>query len=207
MNALKKYLRVLLIAVFFIAPGCLKDFPEQFPTEYEWRPLLAFPIGDADFGLLIPHGFDTLLMQQDSTGIYMYDTLDQIPLYGSIGFDFEKVLGKRDEINMALLRVNTYNGFPIEVTVQAYLKDYRDSIIDSLFIPELIMKRGILSGGGQTAVAVHSQREILFDEERLDILEQTKNITFKGELNSVPFFHKYFFKVQMAAILGINSEL
>jgi hypothetical protein len=198
----------LMIVLLLAVPGCLKDLPDELPTEYEWKPLLAFPIGEADFGLKIPHGFDTLLLQIDtSSGFPLWVTLESIPLSGGIGFDFEKVLGKREEINTVLLRVNTYNGFPIEVEIQAYLEDDGGEMLDSLFMPKMIMKRGELQAGGRTVIATHTQEEIFFDNERLDLLLQAKQITFKGELNRVDYFPEYTFKVQLGAVLGIVSDI
>lgn len=195
---------VLLLAV----QGCLKELPETLPTEYEWKPLLAFPIGEADFGLKIPHGFDTMLLKIDTaSGFPLWATKESIPLAGSIGFDFEKVLGKRDEIDMVLLRVNTYNGFPIEVNIQAYLEDDGGEVLDSLFYPLMIMERGELQAGGRTVIATHTQEEVIFDDRRLDLLLQAKKITFKGEMNSVSYFPEYTFKVQMGAVLGIVTDL
>ncbi|MEX0986152.1 MAG: hypothetical protein WD052_01655 [Bacteroidales bacterium] len=197
------------IALFLLLlpKGCIKDFPDTFPTEYVWQPLLAFPIGEADFGLKIPHGFDTLLLQIDTTsGFPFWASKEKIPMSGAIDFDFEHVLGKREEINMALLRVNTYNGFPIEVEIQAYLEDEAGEVLDSLFIPKLIMKRGELVAGGKTVIATHTQKEIFFDKERLDLLLQSRKISFKGEMSSVSYFPEYTFKVQLGAVLGIVSD-
>ncbi len=203
-----RYRIVIFLLLIISATGCYKDFPAVFPKEYAWEPVLAFPIGEADFGLKIPHGFDTLLLELDPvTGIPFWDLLEKIPLSGSIGFDFEEVLGKRDEIDTAILRVNTYNGFPIEVIVQAYLKDANGEIIDSLFDPLLVMKRGEFEGGGKTLLYVHTQREVSFDADRLDVLEKAKEITFHGQLTKVAYFPEYAFKVQLGAILGIVSEL
>jgi hypothetical protein len=196
------------MVVLLAATGCLRDFPETFPTEYKWKPLLAVPIGEADFGLKIPHGFDTLLLQVDTTsGFPLWATLETIPLEGAVAFDFQQVLGNRDEINMVLLRVNAYNGFPIEVEIQAYLEDEGGEVIDSLFFPNMVMKRGTLGAGGRTVSATHTQEEVVFDEERLDTLLRAKRISFRGAVRSVSYFPEYTFKVQLAAILGIETML
>ncbi|MDF1571929.1 MAG: hypothetical protein P1P82_09960 [Bacteroidales bacterium] len=198
----------LMIVLLLAVSGCLRELPDELPTEYEWKPLLAFPIGEADFGLKIPHGFDTLLLEIDTaSGFPQWAALETIPLAGAIGFDFERVLGKRDEINMVLLRVNTYNGFPIELEIQAYLEDDGGEVLDSLFFPKMIMQRGVLQAGGRTVIATHTREEIIFDQERLDILLQAKKISFRGELNSVAYFPEYTFKVQLGAVLGIVTDL
>ena len=197
-----------LIGLMLVSQSCIKDIPTELPTEYVWQPLLAFPIGESDFGLKIPHGFDTTLLHIDTlSGFPQWAILDKIPLAGSIEFDFEQVLGKRDEINMVLLRVNTYNGFPIEVAIQAYLEDAGGEVIDSLFNPKMILQRGELEDGGKTAKATHTQKEVIFQGERLDQLMETARISFKGEISSIKYFPQYTFKVQMGAILGIVSEI
>ncbi len=200
---------LLLVLIIFLLAGssCIKELPDEFPDEYTWKPYLAFPIGEADFGLKIPHGFDTLLLEIDTaSGFPYWASIDTIPMAGGVDFDFEKVLGKREEIKLVVLRVNTYNGFPIEVEMQAYLENAEGEVIDSLFDPKLIMDRGELQSGGRTVVTSHTQEEIVFDEERLDILLSTRMITFKGELNSVSYFPEYTFKVQLGALLGLESD-
>lgn len=204
---LVSFVGFLAITMLF-TQSCYKDFPTTFPTKYEWKPLLAFPIGEVNFGLKIPHGFDTLLLEIEPVSLRPYwDYLDSIPLSGGIDFDFEEVLGQRDEIEIAWLRVNVYNGFPIEIEIQAYLKDEYGNVLDSLFIPSLIMERGKSSGGGETSVAVLTQKDIEFGEDRLDLLLEAKNIYFYGQIPSIPYFPNYTFKVQLGAVLGIISEL
>ncbi|MDA3823326.1 MAG: hypothetical protein PF450_12055 [Bacteroidales bacterium] len=198
-----------VISIFLILfQSCIKDFPSQVNTDYVWEPVLAFPIGEADFGLRIPHGFDTLLLELDPiTGYPYWDFLDSVKLRGSIEFDFNEVLGDREEINYGTLRFNAYNGFPIEIEIQAYLIDVYGNIIDSLFNPTMILARGKQSGGGETEEAVLTQRDIYFDALRLDILQESTKITFKGEVKTIPFFDKYSFRVQLAAKLGMSTQL
>ena len=198
---------VFFTCMLLFLQSCIKDFPDTFPTEYDWKPTLAFPIGETDFGLTIPHGFDTMLMYVDSvSGFPNFSLLEKIPLYGGIAFDFEEVLGRRDEIDLVVLRFNTYNGFPIEVEIQAYLEDNEGTVLDSFFVPRMIMARGELLACGETATQVHSQREVLFDADRLDVLMDAKRITFRGELNSVDCFPSYTFKVQLGIVIGIISN-
>lgn len=193
-----------IIAINILINSCLADLPDDFPNDYKWEPSLAFPIGSADFGLVIPHGFDTLLLEIDpERGIPYWDLLDSIPLSGSIDFDFAEVLGDRDSINFAVLRVNAYNGFPIEIVVQAYLKDGNGNLLDSLFTPKFIMQRGELSSGGQTSLAVHTAYESEFDPARLDLLLEAKKITFQGKIKSIPYFPNFTFRIQLGARLEI----
>ncbi len=197
----------LVLFLLSFPQGCMKEFPETFPTAYEWKPLFAFPVGEAEFGLTIPYGFDTLLLETDTlTGYPEWVSMEKIPLAGGIGFDFEQVLGNRDEINFAILRLNAYNGFPSEVEIQAYIEDGSGGVLDSLFHPKMIMERGQLSGGGSTKQEAHTQEEVYFDQERLDLLMEAKRITFRGELRNVMFFPQYSFRVQIGAVVGVVTE-
>lgn len=203
-----KVLLLILVGLMLSPRSCMKEFPTEFPTSYAWEPVLAFPIGEADFGLKIPHGFDTLLLQMDPVERQPYwNLLDTIPMSGGIGFDFETVLGKKEEIATAIMRINTYNGFPIEIEIQGYLENEFGEVLDTLFFPKLVMSRGVLEAGGKTSVPSHTQVDIPFDSARLELLYETRMITFRGELVSVPYFPEYTFKVQLGAVLGIVSEI
>jgi hypothetical protein len=197
------------LALFLLAlpQGCLKQFPDTFPTEYAWEPLFAFPIGETEFGMKIPYGFDTLLLETDTlTGYPHWVSMDNIPMAGGVGFDFNQVLGNRDEINFAILRLNAYNGFPTNVEIQAYIEDEAGVVLDSLFDPKMVIERGRLAAGGKTEQVAHTLEEVYFDKERLDLLMEAKRITFRGELKNVMFFPQYTFSVQIGAVLGITTE-
>ncbi len=138
--------KLFLLALFLLlSSSCIQDFTGTLPSEYEWRPYLAFPIGWTEFGLNLGQGFDTLLLQLDTTGYPLWSNLVKIPFSGSILFDFEEVLGEREEVNSVQLRINAYNGFPIDIRVQAYLLDRMGTVLDSLFTPIMTMDRGTLS--------------------------------------------------------------
>lgn len=205
---LRKYMLAGFVLFLLAVPqGCLKQFPETFPTEYEWKPLFAFPIGETEFGLTIPYGFDTLLMETDTlTGFPQWTSMEKIPLAGGVGFDFEQVLGNRDEINFAILQLNAYNGFPSEVEIQAYIEDGSGGVLDSLFHPKMVIGRGQHSGGGMTKQKSHTLKEVYFDKERLDLLMEAKRITFRGEISSVKYFPQFTFSVQIGAVVGVIKE-
>ncbi|MCA1747174.1 MAG: hypothetical protein LC655_05725, partial [Bacteroidales bacterium] len=140
------------------------------------------------------------------TDFPLWVSMEKIPMAGGVGFDFEQVLGNRDEINFAILRLNAYNGFPIEVEIQAYIEDGFGEVLDSLFHPKMVIARGQLSAGGTTKQRAHTLEEVYFDKERLDLLMEAKRITFRGELRNITFFPKYTFSVQMGAVVGVIAE-
>ncbi len=207
-NRSLRYLRDLVLGAILLLQGsCIGDFNGQLPSEYEWSPLLAFPIGWAEFGLDVGEGFDTLLTQIDSLGFPYWASLPAIPFSGNILFDFEEVLGEREEVQTVQLRVNAYNGFPVEIKAQAYLLDSRGVVLDSLFDPVLSLERGELSGGGETVAYAVTQQDILFEGSRLDLLVATREIAFKGEIGNVAYFPEFTFEVQLGAILGVVTSI
>lgn len=207
-NITIKRARILVLGLVFLLPfSCLKDFPDTFPVGYEWKPLLAFPIGSVEFGLNLGQGFDTLLLQFDSAGFPEWATLTTIPLYGSVLFDFQEVLGEREEVKIVQLRVNAYNGFPVDITIQGYLLNGEGTVIDSLFDPLLKLDPGILSGGGETLSTSVTREDVVFDEQRINLLLDTRKIVFEGEITNVAYFPEFTFEVQLGAILGIVTEI
>ena len=201
---------LLLIFVFFFlfSQSCYKDYwPEQFPSEYEWNPFLAFPIGEVDFGLVIPYGFHDSLRQLDSLDSPLWRRLDSIPMSGGIGFDFEEVLGDREEVDTAIFRVNAYNQFTVEIEIRGYTVDGSGQVLDTLFQPSMILERGSVKGGGMPDEPGHTQENVYFGSERLDLLMNAKSIMFEGNIpGGVQYFTQFSFKIQMGAVLGVVEE-
>ena len=197
----------LCLAFFILSQSCVKEIPSTFPSDYTWQPGIAFPIGEADFGLKVPYGFDTTLLDLDRvTGFPIWSGLEKIPMSGTLKLDFSEILGNREELEYVNLRVNGYNGFPAIVEIQAYLLDGGENILDSLFMPKLLMERAQLEGGGKTSEVSETSVDIYFDSERLDKLLEVKEINFQGTLENVFFFPEYTFKIQMAAVVGLAYQ-
>lgn len=201
-------LRGAVIGVLLLFAGsCIGDFEVSLPDSYEWKPSIAFPIGTAEFGLELGQGFDTLLNLPDTSGFPVWAAMPSIPFSGKVQFNFSKVLGEREEMQSLLLRVNAYNGYPLEILVQGYMKNRLGQVVDSLFNPVLIMERGVLAGGGETSEYAHTQVDIYFDEDRLDLLEQTTRIDFIGEVDNIAYFPKFTFQIQLGAVVGVHTEI
>lgn len=207
MLRMQKRIVLLFLVLLMSGTGCYKELPEEFPTRYEWKPFLAFPIGEVDFGLVIPHGFDTAyLLQRDSLNVPLWRRLDTIPMAGGIAFDFNQVLGDRDEVDTAIFRVNAYNGFPTDIEIKGYILDENEQILDSLFNPFMLLKKAVLSSSGTTEEYVHTQENVYFGKERLDLLQDAKYIHFEGVMSPTFSFDQLRFKIQMGAVLGVVSE-
>lgn len=199
---------VILLLVVWMAKSCLKDIPSETPAGFVYDPAFALPVGEVEFGLKVPFGFDTTLLQTDPLTQFPYwSEIPSIPISGEVEVDFESLIGAREHVKTVLLRFNTYNGFPTEIMMQGYLKNSAGNDIDSLFDPSLVLERGTVKGGGLTDEFAYKQSEILFDEERIDLLYQTKVISFLGNVKTVEFFPEYTFRVQLGVVLGITYDI
>lgn len=200
-------MKTMVLAIILSVSSCFNQFPDTLPDDYTWKPVMAFPIGSADFGLIIPHGFDTALLHIDPETLRPYwNEYDSIPLNGGMNFDFEEILGKREEIELALIRFNVYNGFPEEIRIQVYLHDKYGNVLDSLFDTKMEMARCQFSKIDNSVIPVLTQKDVYLDADGLDLLTQTREFIFRGNIVTMPYFPSYSFTVQLAAELGIITE-
>ena len=198
---------IIVLGLIFTFTSCIKDIPEQIESNYTWEPAFAFPVGRADFSLNT-QGFEPYLLEYDPLmGIQVWELLDEIPLSGEIELDFEEVLGIRDNINFLIMRVNTYNGFPVGTELQAYFENAGRQVIDSLFNPPFQMEAGEIDEAGNSVSIKHNQRDVRFEGDKLDRLFQVKIIRIEGALPKVDLFPDYSFQVQMGAVLGVEYDL
>lgn len=202
-----KLLVMTLGVILLLQASCIGDYSASLPDEYNWNPEIAFPIGETEFGLGLGKGFDTLLLDLDTLGLPAWLSMLSIPFSGSVDFSLEGLIAQVDLIETLQLRVNTSNGFPVGFSVQAYLLDGQGTVIDSLFEPELTLVEGTLGTDGMTETFGITQTDILFDEERIGILEDTRTIYFEGTISNVADFPEFYFEIQMGAIVGIAADI
>lgn len=191
------------ISIVFLF-SCLRDLPEELPSGYEWNPDVAFPIGEAEFGIPTEIGFDSSLLQTDTTGLPLYSSYEYIPFSESIEVDFESFLGSRDLVRYIILRMNIYNGYPSEVYVQGYFRNAAGTAVDSLFDAPVLLEPGRLAGGGETAEYVLTQRDVLFEQDAIDRLYQSETFEVAGRVQLVDFFPQYSFRIELSVHAGFT---
>ena len=114
--------------------SCMKDKPEELPSQLEWNPQLALPVGQHIFGMNEESGFPEDLYDIDSTtGLPFWVNKQVLRMWGTIQFDLDVVHNNMDHIANLLLRINMENGFPHELVVQGYYVDGNRQPLDSLF--------------------------------------------------------------------------
>ena len=200
------------IVILLVVVSCLKDTPETFPYTFEWDPEVAFPLGDATFGMDAVSGFDTLLLELDSiTGYPEWVYLTEIPIRGYISFDITTITENISNINRLLFRVNAFNRFPEEVILQAYFSD-GINYLDSLFVEEpLIVASGTVEGNGETINPTHARKDALFTKERIDKLKGASDIIFQAIIRNatldttlIPYYPTYILETQIGAMADLN---
>lgn len=211
-NKIKFWIRlhgfvVIMGATCFMMTSCIKEFPETFPTEYEWKPEIALPLGNIELGLKEKFGYDSLLLETDTiTGHSKWAELPEITIQGSFDYNFSEVLRGLEGIEKVILRVNVFNGFPMEFDIQSHLIDSQDRIVDSLFNPVLQVKRGSISGGGKTETPSFISRDIVFEGEEIFELHQVREVSISATIPTLPYFPEYSFRVQLGAVIIYRTD-
>ncbi len=123
----------------------------------------------------------------------------ELPLYGSISFltlgdtmpfqlDISDPSGEDIIVSEAVFVINTYNDFPVDVSLQLLFIDSNQIIIDSLYYTgaEKILSSGLLGPPPELRTYKRSHRvtEIKVTESRLEKIAQSTHVILKGQLTS-----------------------
>jgi len=205
---------MLVLTLLLATPrGCLKDAPETMPGTFEWDPGVAFPVGDASFGMNIESGFDTLLLRLDSlTGWPEWVDEVEITIQGTMDFDLSAISENLDHLNSILFRVNISNGFPDRMRTQAYFMNQGNNPVDSFFTDgPMMVPAGSVQGGGGTILPAYKQQDVLFEKERIEPLQDAAEILMRATILNpdpdtalIPYYPSYHFDVQIGAIIDVH---
>ena len=203
---------LVLLTIVMLPVSCLKEAPETFPSEFNWEPEVAFPVGETSLGMNAGSGFDTTLLEiNDSTNYpYWVDIID-IPIEGETSFSFTNLFENSDQINRISIRVNAYNGFPAKVILQAYFTDMDGFKIDSFFTDSaLLLKPGSITGDGETVSPSYTQQDVLFSQDRIDRIQNATEIVFHTIIQNVDidstliqFYPIYSIDIQLGAMVQL----
>ena len=162
--------------------SCLKDMPESLPSQLEWNPQLALPLGEEEFGLNSESGFDTLLLEEDSlTGQPFWLDLEEVVLEGEFEFDMSTISENLDKLNAILFRVNCSNQFPHTMFSQAYFRDGSGFFLDSMFQDGPVETPAAhISEGGARMDAGEARHDALIEGDRIPALANAQTILFRS---------------------------
>ncbi|MFO7669029.1 MAG: hypothetical protein R6W31_05165 [Bacteroidales bacterium] len=204
---------ISLLMFMGLMSACMKDKPEALPENLVWNPELALPLGSDRLGLNAESGFDTTLFE-------FADMIDSIPkwveetvtvLERTLDFDLSLVYDHIDSIHQVLFRVGIFNGFPNEISAQAYFMDALNHPIDSMFSEgPLPVPAGIPIGNGETIHPTLVRKDALFVAERIAPLEYATKILLRAVIAHpqidtllVPFYPYYSIEME----IGMMTDL
>jgi len=193
--------------------SCLKNKPESFPENLEWNPSLAFPVGTDRYGLNAESGFDTTLFELDTiTELPKWVGLIEVVMQGRIDFDLSAYESNLDNTNRILFRVGLFNGFPNEVSAQAYFIDADERLIDSMFSEGAIP----LQAGTPTGDTIEPRKFIkdaVFTKERLNNLLDATEIILRAVIRNpeidtilIPYYPYYYLDMEIGMMTDLSLE-
>jgi hypothetical protein len=221
MKSLHKIYRRTLVATTVIvlivplASSCLKEMPETTPDKVIWNPSLAGPLVRDSFGMNLESGFDTSLLNLDTiTNLPEWVDEVEVVMEGTVDFDLSELSTSTDFVRRLLLRVNIYNGFPNLVLTQAYFLDPGFNVIDSVFEEgALSIAAGTPIGSGETVEPTHSRRDAVFDQDRIEPLQDATRLLFRATIRNpevdtslIPYYPGYFIEADIGAMLDLTYE-
>jgi hypothetical protein len=216
---MKKFIFSVFIVFAFtiISSSCLKEMPEDIPDELTWNPEVAFPVTETFIGMNEESGFeDSLLQINPITGLPFWVELIGVPIHGDADFDMASIVANEEEINRIMVRINAYNGFPVEVLVQAYFIDPQlPEPVDSFFLDgPFILKPGRVKDDGISVSPVYEREEVVFEREDLDKLANVTSVSFEtiilnADLDTalIPHYTDYLIDFQLACMVDFTLDL
>lgn len=161
------------------------------------------------------------------TSVVECEVQAEIPLWGTArDYEFELTSALEldqefdDYIESALFRLNTRNGFPVDVVMQMYFEDsVTNTIIDSLFTDDpLVLEATQVDGNGRSIDQTYKTIDSYFDSDRLTAVKQANRARYRFQLNTsfvsgsqpdVKIFEDYNMLVQFGiqAKMNIDEEL
>ena len=209
-------LKILLaVSALWLTTSCLKDAPEALPDRIVWDPLLAFPLGDDQFGMNHVSGFDTTLLDLDTvTGLPEWVDHVTVEMRGNLEFGLSSIQDNLNHINSVLLRVSFQNGFPDEIYAQGYFEDAGDNRIDSFFqngpVP---VPPGRLADSGEVLRSGDAIRDSYFDRDRILPLEDATHVYLRAyfivtdpDSALIPHYPEFELKVHVGAMFDLTTE-
>ncbi|MFN8205794.1 MAG: hypothetical protein U0T82_00095 [Bacteroidales bacterium] len=145
-----------------------------------------------------------------------------LPLWGkaeflivqdTLAFDYmSNSLPAPEEIERAIIRISSTNGFPVTVYPQAYFLDGNGMLLDSLFEdPQQLQGAGDNNGDGKADPLKNAPLDIDLPRDKIDILEATRYIITRGKVTTtnypdedVKFYADYFLDYNIGLIVQLK---
>ena len=158
----------------------------NMPALFAWQPNTI----DYQYEAIINPSSETEMHFVLDTSRISADVSLELPLYGRFRgltlieeYDFDG--GVFEELQNALFKVTTINGFPIDADVQIYFKNEAGIFIDSLLYDDRnLLEAGITNASGRVDAPTTKEIDIPMDEGRLSEIAQATGLVLRATLNT-----------------------
>lgn len=133
-----------------------------------------------------------------------FASINNFSFQDTLKFDLKDI----DQLESLSIRINTTNGFPLGVKLQAFFTDQNYNVLDAMFTDPLpdVLKPAALSGAPDyktTTPTSYQFPDIVYDQARITKIQNAKNIILKLVLNTpnngpVKIYNTYYFDSKIA---------
>ncbi len=171
-------------------------------------------------GYLNPNGYANNFATDSSK--FDVDVEVNLPLWGYASYltledtteaDFSKKFHDFDDIQWIKFLFNVDNGMPADVYFQVYFDDSTHVILDSLFHTDNemhLVESGVLDANYKVISPTHKTTTVLYERPRLDLLENTKYIRFRGYVHTKDYDEaqlvKFYADYVLSMKLGVQAQ-
>ena len=133
-----------------------------------------------------------------------FASINNFSFQDTLNFDLKNI----DQLESLSIRINTTNGFPLGVKLQAYFTDQNYIVLDAMFTDPLpdVLKPAAVSGAPDyktTSPTSYQFPDVIYDQTRITKIKNAKNIILKLVLNTpnngpVKIYNTYYFDSKIA---------
>lgn len=131
-------------------------------------------------------------------------------LIDTIDFSFEGV----DELESGIIKLNSENGFPVDVNLQVFFANSAYEIIDSLFdenVNRKVIESALINNNGRVNQPTISSHEIEVNRERLKNLTNGRYAIIDAEINTLDYQYStnvaFYSNYRLAINLGVKAKI
>lgn len=131
-------------------------------------------------------------------------------LIDTIDFNFDGV----DELESGIIKLNSENGFPVDVNIQVFFANSAYEIIDSLFdenVNRKVIESALVDNNGRVNQSTISSHEVEVNRERLKNLTNGRYAIIDAEVNTLDYQNStnvaFYSNYRLDINLGVKAKI